>query len=145
MDAQATVGQAVELAAFVRALVLHLRANRSSASKRLLQPLPWWIHKDNCFSAERLGRDASLVVEPGGTTMPIRHVLVHLFERLAVEAETLGERRFLDRLQQRYESGSLGYERQRGVFRAQHSLVPVVEDLAATLEAESAGAAAGDI
>jgi carboxylate-amine ligase len=135
MDAQPTVRHAIELAAFIRALVRYLRTPRDVPADRPLRPAPWWIQKDNGFMASRLGRQASLIIDPDGRTMPLQHVLVRIFDQLAGDADALGEHPYLDALRQRCETG-LDYEHQRAVNDRSGSLRDVVESLASALERE---------
>lgn len=116
MDAQLTVSEACSLAALVRALVRYLRRTRSDTQSRPVQPVPWYVHKDNCFLAARDGMDALLIVNDQGDTQPLADLLQRVLEDLEGDIVT-AERPLIDRLRSRIASGSLGYQsqqRQRG-------------------------------
>lgn len=135
MDAQITVAHAAQLAAFVRALVRYLRATRDDPVSRPLQPVPWWVLKDNCYMASRFGRAARFILEPDGRTVPMRTLIVGLFDRLLEHADAYGERHYLDQLAQRCQAG-LDYDLQRAENDDRGSLTGVVERLVSTLEDE---------
>ena len=135
MDAQITVAHAAQMAAFIRALVGYLRASRDDPASRPLQPVSWWMLKDNCFLASRFGRAARFMVEPGGRTVPMRTLIVDLFDRLLDHADANGERPYLDQLAERCQTG-LDCEQQRAVHDDKGSLEAVVVHLVSALEDE---------
>ncbi|MFU8817292.1 MAG: carboxylate-amine ligase, partial [Pseudomonadales bacterium] len=120
MDAQPTVGEALALAALVRALVRFLQhapeqapvPQRDEAPLRQpLKPVHWWSLKDNCFVASRYGIDAMVVVDDDGRVVALRDVAQTMFRAIAPFAEA-DETPYLQRLEQTV-SGGLPYVRQR--------------------------------
>ena len=79
-DQQATVGETVAVAAFVRGLVLDLAA-RHDAGERL--PVhPTWRIAENRWSAARHGLDGSMADLDTGERLPTRERLAELIERV---------------------------------------------------------------
>jgi carboxylate-amine ligase len=137
MDAQATVGEAAALAAFVRALVEGLRTNALSEAG-LPQPLPWWIEKENHFAASRLGLAARYVADETGTVRELGEVWRAVQAALVPIAAGIGEGTFLERLREQVAAGP-GYVTLREAYQSTGSLKEVVAGLVARLERESRG------
>lgn len=115
MDNPATVTEALELAAFIRAMVGYLRSTRGQTLLRSLQPVDWWVHKDNCFVASRDGVDARIITDRSGTYVWLADVIAELLEVGEAEAEMLSEGAYVRSLRQRFEASELGYQRQRAI------------------------------
>jgi glutamate---cysteine ligase / carboxylate-amine ligase len=135
MDAQPTLRDALALAALLRALVRYLRGCRADpALHRLLEPLHWWLQKDNCYVATRYGIDAR-VAAAEGRPVSLRAVTLELLQALAPYAAA-DEVEYLERLRRAVEQG-LPYQRQRHAFAASSSLQGVVRSLIADLRADA--------
>ncbi|BAU47823.1 carboxylate-amine ligase [Sulfurifustis variabilis] len=139
MDAQATVGEAAALAAFVRALVEGLRSGELSEAG-LPQPLPWWIEKENHFAASRLGLAARYIADEAGTVRDLGEVWHAVYAALVPVAARLGEGVYLERLRAQIEAGP-GYVAQRREYERTASLNDVVARLVDRLEREPRGEA----
>ncbi len=134
MDAQATVGQAVALTGFIRALAHYLASVRESEDSNILcKPLPWWIEKENHFQASRLGLGANYIQDEQGTARPLQEVYHEVIEAVRPSARQLGQTSYLERLHKSVMEG-LSYQRQREVFSSTRSLTEVVVSLVEELE-----------
>ena len=137
MDAQATVSEAVALAAFIRSLATFLRATRENGyDLRPCKPLRWWAHKDNCFNASRRGMDAQIIINDRGDTMALRDVITETIEILSRYSNDARERHFIEQLPAVV--AHPGYQRQLDIGRAS-PLIEVVRILAGALLAEFGG------
>jgi carboxylate-amine ligase len=137
MDAQPTLAEALALAALLRALVRFLQASRGSwTPPAALAPQPWWILRDNCFSASRDGIEASLIASQDGDRMPLKRLaaLVLGWVRPWAAAD---EHPWLDRLEASITAG-LPYVRQRLLLRRGDSVQGVVAALAGEFRADLA-------
>ena len=100
-------------------------------------PIPRaWLVRENKWRAARHGLDASIIMDEGGTTVPLRQAIRELVEdltpvatRLGCTAELRGAIDIMDR-------GS-SYLRQREVVEAGGSLHDVVDSLIAELHADA--------
>lgn len=137
MDAQATVGEAATLAAFVRALVHGLRTD-ALPDAGLPHPLSWWIEKENHFAASRLGLAARYIADEAGTVHELSELWRAVYAALVPIATQLGEGKYLERLRKRLETGP-GYVTQRMAYQTTGSLKAVVAGLVARLEREPHG------
>ena len=115
MDNPATVSEALEFAAFLRALVGYLRRTRGQTLLRTLQGVDWWVHKDNCFLASRDGVDARIIIDRSGQYVWLADVIAELLEACEPEAEHLQEAAYVRSLRRRFEASGLGYQRQRAI------------------------------
>ena len=155
-DAQPSLERALALAALLRSLARALRLSRrepatdrsatdrsaagGSAADRLaaggwLQPLPWWLLKDNCFAASRYGIDARLMVDETGTVVPLRRLALETLER-AGAAALAEERSGLALLRREILEDDLPYQRQRRWRAAGLSLPDLVAALIRELRDE---------
>lgn len=141
MDSQATLTDAVALAALLRALARFLQRSRgSSAASRPLAAIGWWSLKDNCYAASRFGADANLIVDAAGAIRSVRELTAQTLAQIRTEA-TPDELPYLDRLAAAL-AGGLPYERQRHRFASSGSLPAVVAGLVEELRREQADASA---
>jgi carboxylate-amine ligase len=137
MDAQPTIGEAMELAALVRSLAACLLDSRDQANSLLLpHALHWWTEHDNHFKASRLGMDADCVYTAHGDTRSLRSLWDAVVEAVLPHADALGERDYVDRLAHRIAEGDISYLRQRREYERDDDLAHVVEALVAELEDE---------
>ena len=127
MDAQSTVAEACALAVLVRAMVGYLRRTRITPEHRMLQPVPWWVHKDNCYLAARDALEAKLIATPDGRWVWLCDVVEQLMIELNGDA-LAGERGLLAPLTANLANQTLGYQRQRAVRAAGGSWRDVVDD-----------------
>jgi glutamate---cysteine ligase / carboxylate-amine ligase len=128
MDAQPTLSDALALVALLRALVRYLQRSRTATDRPpRLQPLPWWLHKDNCFVASRYGIDGRVVVAADGRLRRLRE-LAAITLRAVRPFAAADETAYLDRLE-----GAMidrpPCQRQRHAFAATGSLPGVVRSL----------------
>jgi carboxylate-amine ligase len=94
-----------------------------------------WLVRENKWRAARHGLDASIIVDEGGTTVPLRQALRELVEDLTPIATRLDCTNELRGALDIMERGS-SYIRQREVVEAGGSLVDVVDSLIAELHAD---------
>lgn len=135
MDAQTTIAEAVMLAALIRVLAVYLLRQKGSPSEDLLIPaLPWWLEKENHYQATRLGMAANFVCSPLGEVKLLRMVWFELFNELMAVASELGEAEYLERLNRKVVENTIGYIRQRELFRGTGSLFDVVAALASEFD-----------
>ncbi|MDB9304886.1 MULTISPECIES: carboxylate-amine ligase [Cyanophyceae] len=136
MDAQPTVKESIMLAAFVHSLVLYLHNYpQGTQTGFLLSPLPSWMEKENIFRASRWGLDANYIEDQEGNSRPMRSIVKDILDAIGMTADTLGERPYLDLLEQRLDTGA-SYIRQRRVFESTGSLKAVVASLVKELAEE---------
>jgi carboxylate-amine ligase len=143
MDAQATISEALALAAFIRVLAVYLQHTRNGHEReRPLQLLSWWSLKDNCFIASRFGIDAQFIINEKGDLARLKDIAFRTLEAISPHADPLTERPHLDRLHDRIDSG-LPYARQQAVYRKTGTFEAVVQSLAEALKQEVTEMAAG--
>jgi carboxylate-amine ligase len=94
-----------------------------------------WLVRENKWRAARHGLDASIIVDEGGTTVPLRQAIRELVEDLTPVATRLGCTAELRGAIDIMERGS-SYIRQREVVAAGGSLADVVDSLIAELHAD---------
>jgi carboxylate-amine ligase len=140
MDAPSDIRQVAELAALIRAIVVHVvRDDRVHA---LPTPLPWWSERENHFQAARRGLDAVYICHPNGSTMPLREVCETVIGSMMADAAVLGDRAYLETLQ----TGLLarpGYFVQRETLKRRGGHLAVVEERIADFTASIARASLG--
>jgi len=106
MDMQPTVGETIDLAAFVRALGAYLtRVPQAKRPARLPKPLPGWFEKQNRYQASHLGFEAMFIHDEEGPLVPMRALFTDVSETISEVADELGLLPQLDRLRHRVESG----------------------------------------
>jgi carboxylate-amine ligase len=137
MDMQPTVGEAIDLAAFVRALCKYLsRIPQAERPASMPRTLPWWFEKQNHYQAAHLGLEAACIHDEDGSLVPIATLFDDVSETISEIAEELGLLRQLKRLRRRVEEG-VGYVRQRRVWRETQSMQEVVTTLRDELALEA--------
>ncbi|HEY8672743.1 MAG TPA: glutamate--cysteine ligase [Candidatus Dormibacteraeota bacterium] len=94
-----------------------------------------WLVRENKWRAARHGLDASIIVDEGGTTVPLRKAIRELVEDLTPVAARLGCVAELRGAIEIMERGS-SYIRQREVVEAGGTLRDVVDGLIAELHAD---------
>ncbi len=136
LDAQSTIGDAVALAAFVRALVTFVRDFKQDAlDENLPQPLPGWLEKENHFQASRRGIKAKYVANDQGDILKMKEIWRRVSAAIRPVSQSLGEEKYLDQLINRINEGP-AYARQKQVFERNSSPRDVVEDCVSQLEQE---------
>lgn len=113
MDAQSTLQETCDLAAFVY-LLMHYIADQiehDSAEHLLTAPMPW-LQKENCYQAAHLGVDAKYISKERGKVEPIRPLIEEVISSLSTTALALDQTDALKRLEDRLQSSRLGYQRQ---------------------------------
>jgi carboxylate-amine ligase len=139
MDAQATLKEALMLAAFVHSLTVYLQYYLQGKEKGfLLIPNHWWLERENYFQASRLGLEANYIEDAQGRNRPITKVITDILDSLATTAAQLGETEYLERIREHL-LGNLGYSRQRQVWQRTVSLQEVVASLVRELKQEMLG------
>src|SRR6202035_1261984 len=94
-----------------------------------------WLVRENKWRAARHGLDASIIVDEGGKTVPLRQAIRELVEDLTPVAARLGCTSELRGAVDIMDRGS-SYIRQREVVAAGGSLADVVDSLIAELRAD---------
>ena len=94
-----------------------------------------WLVRENKWRAARHGLDASIIVDEGGKTVPLRQAIRELVEDLTPVATRLGCTAELRGASTSWTAGS-SYIRQREVVEAGGSLADVVDSLIAELHAD---------
>ena len=137
MDAQATISEALALAVFIRTLAVFLQKTRNGhKGDRPLQPLPWWLLKDNCYIASRFGIDAQFIINKQGDLARGQDIALRTLELISPYAVPVTERPYLDHLSERVDGG-LPYDQQRAVLRDTGSFKEVVRSLSLALACET--------
>ncbi|HVC42580.1 MAG TPA: glutamate--cysteine ligase [Candidatus Saccharimonadales bacterium] len=95
-----------------------------------------WLVRENKWRAARHGLDASIIVDEGGTTVPLRQAIRELVEDLTPVAARLGCSDQLRGAVEIMDRGS-SYIRQREIVAAGGSLVDVVDSLITELHADA--------
>jgi carboxylate-amine ligase len=95
-----------------------------------------WLVRENKWRAARHGLDASIIVDEGGTTVPLRQAIRELVEDLTPVAARLGCITELRGALDIMDRGS-SYIRQREVVEGGGSLADVVDSLIAELHADA--------
>jgi len=134
MDAQHNITMAVNLAAFVRALVTYLSNTPVSRRPKLFpRGLHWWIEKHNHFQASQLGLDAQYILDTKGTLAPLRELFHQAMEAIGPVAVELDQSACFKGLELQVKNGP-AYALQRKVYEKTGSFRAVVENLVAELE-----------
>jgi carboxylate-amine ligase len=137
MDAQPTIDEAMQLAAFLRSLAACLLDKKGRKNNTLLpQELPWWIERDNHFMASRLGLNADYVFNRHGDVRSLRAIWEDVAEILHPYAESLGEVAYLQRLHTRVTEDCLAYSRQHAYYEESGNMKSIVTALVVELDAE---------
>ena len=137
MDAQTTIGEAMQLAALVRALAACLLDKRDKMDSILLpHTLPWWTERDNHYSTSRLGLDANYIYNRFGDVRSLRRVWEDVAETVQPYAESLGDTAYLQNLYLRVAENRLAYTRQRSFYKESGNMKSIVKSLVAELADE---------
>jgi len=134
MDAQPTITEAMELAAFIRVLAGYLLQCCDGETGKLPHALPWWIEKDNCFTASRLGLKANCIIDKDGTFRPVLDIYREVLSEIKMHADDLGESSYINLLEKRITEKNICYIRQRNKFSETKSFEEVVSLLVGELE-----------
>jgi carboxylate-amine ligase len=137
MDAQPTIGEAMQLAALVRALAACLLDKRDKMDSILLPHiLPWWTERDNHYSTSRLGLDANYIYNRFGDVRSLRRVWDDVAEIVQPYAESLGDIAYVQNLFLRVAENRFAYTRQRSFYKESGNMKFIVKSLVAELTAE---------
>ena len=137
MDAQPTIDEAMQLAAFTRSLAAYLLDKHERKDDILLpHALPWWIEQDNHYSASHHGVDANYIFNRYGDVRSLRSVWDDIVEAIQPYAESLDEEAYLQRLFMRITENCLAYERQHKYYKKLGNMQSIVTSLVAELDAE---------
>lgn len=142
MDSASDLSTVHGLAAFARCLaVAFAEAGEAEAAAVLPGDLPYWVQKQNRFTAGHRGLDADFILEADGTHRPLRDLVDDLVEFAAPTAERLGETAGLSTARALL-SRPTAYDRQVDAYREANSTRAVVEMLKRRLleSAREAGA-----
>jgi carboxylate-amine ligase len=129
MDAQPTLTESMQLASFIRVLAAYLLAHSETSIENMPHALPWWIEKDNCYMASRLGLEANCVVDKNGSFKSIYEIWQAVQAEIQSYAYSIGESRYFEQLIKRVAERNISYQRQRNVYQATHSCDKVVSTL----------------
>jgi carboxylate-amine ligase len=141
MDAQSDIRHVAELAALIRALVVHIVRDDRPAAFPI--PLPWWSEKENHFQAAQKGLDAVYICHPNGATMPLREVCETVIATMKTVATEQGDGAYLEALQADLLARP-GYLVQRETLRRRGEYPAVVEERIADFTASFARAPLGE-
>jgi len=134
MDAQPTVSEAINIAGFIRALVAHFRDEPDGRVSLLsLEPLHWWIQKDNRYQASRRALSANYIQDEQGRIVLLGALLEDIIQVILPAATRLKQGRNLAHLRKTVEHG-ISYARQRAVYQRTQSFQQVVKELILELE-----------
>lgn len=139
MDAQPTLTESIQLASFIRVLAAYLLACQETNSLTMPHTLPWWIEKDNCYMASRLGLEANCVVDKNGSFKSIYEIWQTVQAEICPYANALGESKYFEQLVNRVAERNISYQRQRNLYKKTNSCVKVVSALIDELEDDLAG------
>ena len=101
--------------------------------RRLPQPLPWWLEKENHFQASRKGMQANIVYTKNGECKQLTEIWKQVIETVRPIADELGDGHWLDQLQENVNSGP-GYKRQLRHYEENDSLTDIVSTMSRELE-----------
>lgn len=141
MDAQSDLRHVAELAALIRALVVH--TVRNDPTEEVPRPLPWWTERENHFQAARQGLDAVYICDPDGTTMPLREVCETVIAKMTPVAAEQGDGLYLEALRTDLLARP-GYLVQRETLKRRGGYPAVVEERIADFIASIARASLGE-
>lgn len=141
MDAQSDIRHVAELAALIRALVVHVV--RDDRTEAFPIQLPWWSEKENHFQAAQQGLDANYICHPNGTTMPLREVCATVITKMTAVAAEQGDGAYLEALQADLFARP-GYLVQRETLRCRGGHAAIVEERIADFAASIARATLGE-
>lgn len=129
MDSASNLRELRGLVAFARAMALRASEASENEYADLLTPgLPFWIDKQNSYSASVNGLDANLIVDAEGATRPLRDVVTDLIDFCEPTATAHDETAGLEIVRSILEEGA-GYEAQLEAHRGANSARAVVEML----------------
>ena len=133
MDAQPTISEAIQLASFIRVLAAYLLAHQQAGIEIMPHALPWWIEKDNCYMASRLGLEANCVVDKNGSFKSIHEIWQIVQTEIQPYVSKIGESEYFEQLVKRVAERNISYQRQRTVYQETHSCEKVVSALISEL------------
>ncbi len=129
MDSASNLRDLHGLVAFVRSMALRvIQASERDYADVLTAGLPFWIQKQNSYTASVNGLDANLIVDAEGATRPLRDVVSDLIDFCAPSAAAHDETAGLGIARSILEQGA-GYEAQLEAHRGAQSARAVVEML----------------
>lgn len=134
MDAQPTLTEAMQLASLIRVLAAYLLQQQETCTRDLPHALPWWIEKDNHYTATRLGLDANLIIDKKGAFRPIFEIWQALQDEIKPYASRIGESLYFEQLAKRIEQQNISYRQQRKIYQQTDSFENVVLALIQELE-----------
>ena len=133
-DGLPTLSEAVAMVALVQSLLARL--DQEYRDGRRVEPMPYWILRENKWRASRWGLEAEIVVDDLGHTRLLREEMSEQLPALEPVAATLGCAAELRRIGTMVERGP-SYARQRRVFERHGQLEAVVEALTHEFESDS--------
>lgn len=99
MDSQPSVSDAVSLAAFIQALVFHLRAHADEETDApVIRPLHQWLERDNRYRAAHFGLHGSIYDELSDTEIPMKEHYESTIDMLATTVNELGLEKYIAHL-----------------------------------------------
>jgi len=131
-DAQIDAQRIAQIASLVRALVI-VAADPKLPDSAFPSRLPHWMELENHFRACKSGLGARIIVSESGDTEPIMQIVEQLFDLARRPCEKLGDCALLAGLERSVMTGN-GAERQRKVWRRQHSCKAVARFLVDSLK-----------
>ncbi len=133
MDSASNLRELHGLVAFARSMALRVcQASERDYAELLTAGLPFWIEKQNSYSASVNGLDAKFIIDAKGTKRPLRDVVSDLLDFCEPAAAAHDETSGLRIIRSILEDGA-GYEAQLEAHRGTNSARAVVEMLKADL------------
>jgi carboxylate-amine ligase len=144
MDAQSTVGDAIAIAAVIRAAARYLaRVPAPARPPGFPKSLSWWFERQNRYAAEFAAVDANVVINDDGDSVALRDQIEVVLETIEEDAARLGDEVHLQSARRLLRDGP-GYLRQRAPYHEGHSLEQVTAMLVRTLEYDTSAAGRAD-
>lgn len=130
-DGLATIGEAVEIVAFIHALA-HWYEEHAEYDSEHRAPYMWMM-RENKWRAARHGLDAALIADDAAPLVPLREDVLDWLERLAPVTKKLGYEGYMQGIRQTLARGTSAM-RQRAVFEKNGLLTDVTSHNATEFE-----------
>ena len=136
MDTQPTISDAMSLAAFLQALIYHLRASEDDEVDRMMpQALHQWIERDNRYRAAHFGIHGSIYDELFDIVLPLKDHYESTVESLAKQIRELKLEKYISHLGEKVIHTN-NVDIQRSIYFNHHSLKKVVRKLVEMLDTD---------
>ncbi len=140
MDTQPTVSDAISLAAFLQALVFHLRTHGDEeADAPVIRPLHQWIERDNRYRAAHFGLHGSIYDENSDSELPMKIHYESTTKMLSKTVNELGLEKYIAHLNAKLTHIN-NADFQRNVYADSNSFKKVAAELVKLLQIDIANA-----